>query len=221
MGYRLVCFDLDGTLIENTTYIWKTLHEKFNTDKKKRKEALDDFFAGRLSYHDWAVHDVNMWIKQGLRREDFMKALSHLKAVKKAYDTIIRLKDIGFKTAIISGSLDVALEGVFPDFMKIFDDIYINRLHFDDKGLLTGITPTPYDFSNKATALIQLAKKESITLKETVFIGDHDNDIEIAKKAGLSIAFNPKSEKLKNVSDIIIEENDLSLILEPIIRGKP
>ncbi len=40
------------------------------------------------------------------------------------------------------------------------------------------------------------------------------NDIEIAKLAGFSIAFNSKSEELNEVSDVVIEKKDLREILE-------
>ena len=40
MQYRLVCFDLDGTLVDNTIFIWQTLHEYFQTDREKGRMPL-------------------------------------------------------------------------------------------------------------------------------------------------------------------------------------
>lgn len=218
MGFRLVCFDLDGTIIENTTFIWATLHEKLGTDSKAREKAKEDFFAGKLSYHDWAVHDAQLWVDKDVSKQDILSKLSHLRLVKGARETIDELKRQGMKLAIISGSLDLALETVLHDYEKIFDDVYINRLVFDDGNRLTGIIPTEFDFAHKATALKEIARREGIPLSDTVFIGDHRNDIEAAKAAGLSIAFNCKSAELEKISDICISEHDLRKILPHLIR---
>ncbi len=40
MKYKLVCFDLDGTIVDDTVFIWQTLHEHFKTDKKKENKQL-------------------------------------------------------------------------------------------------------------------------------------------------------------------------------------
>ena len=49
-----------------------------------------------------------------------------------------------------------------------------------------------------------------------MFVGDHDNDVEIAKTAGFSIAFNSKSEKLNDAVDVVIRKKDLKEILNYI-----
>ena len=39
MKYKLACFDLDGTIIDETIYIWQTIHEHLATDEHKREDA--------------------------------------------------------------------------------------------------------------------------------------------------------------------------------------
>ncbi len=39
MKYKLVCFDLDGTIVDDTIFIWQTIHNHLKTDKKRRIEA--------------------------------------------------------------------------------------------------------------------------------------------------------------------------------------
>ena len=43
-----------------------------------------------------------------------------------------------------------------------------------------------------------------------------DNDIEVAKIAGLAIAFNPKESSLPEACDVLIQNNDLREILKYI-----
>ena len=70
----------------------------------------------------------------------------------------------------------------------------------------------------KADALKKVAKREGISLKETVHIGDHHNDIEIAKIAGLSIAFDCKDDSLRKLADVVIDKKDLRETLRYILE---
>jgi phosphoserine phosphatase len=36
MKYKLVCFDVDGTLVDNIIYSWQLFHDYFKTDQTKR-----------------------------------------------------------------------------------------------------------------------------------------------------------------------------------------
>ena len=69
----------------------------------------------------------------------------------------------------------------------------------------------------KALALKNIAKREKISLKECVFVGDYLNDMKIIKEAGLGIAFNCKHEELKKVADVVIEKKDLREVLKHIL----
>ena len=62
-----------------------------------------------------------------------------------------------------------------------------------------------------------VAKRENISLKECVFIGDHRNDIPVMKECGLSIAFDPKDDELRKIANIVIEKKELREVLKYII----
>ncbi len=69
----------------------------------------------------------------------------------------------------------------------------------------------------KAIALKKIAERENLKLSECVFIGDHNNDVKIAQEAGLAIAFNCKSDELRDTADVCIEKKDLREVLRYII----
>lgn len=211
LRYPLVCFDLDGTLVDDTVYIWKTLHETFETDPKRRKQAYDNFFSGAISYSEWFAHDLTLLTEAGAAKERILRVLDELKPMRGALETVSALKQRGHKIAIVSGSLDIVIDHLFGP--ELFDHILINRLFFDDDGRIAGGEPTPFDLKGKADGLRLLADREGVSIEQTAFIGDNENDVWIAKAAGLSVAFNCKSDALRQIcTKEIVSKNLLDLL---------
>jgi phosphoserine phosphatase len=215
LRYPLVCFDLDGTLVDDTIYIWKTLHETFDTDPLRRQQAYDDFFSGAISYREWFEHDLALLSESGATEGRIYSVLGALKPMRGAMEVLLTLKQRGHIVAIISGSLDIVVNHLFGQ--SVFDHVLINRIFFEDDGTIAGGEPTPFDLKGKAEGLLQLASLEGISPSQTVFVGDNENDIWIAEAAGLSIAFNCKSEALRNICHKEIHTKNL-LDLLPLIQ---
>ena len=211
MGYKLVCFDLDGTIIDDVEFIWYVLHRHFNVDEAQIQKWHRWFDNGKISYDEWFAQDVRWWDKAGARKEDFIDAVSKLKLMPGTKDIMIELKKQGIKIAIISGSLNIVVDYFFPE--NPFDYVFINEIYFTD-GSISDFKVTPYDFAHKAAGVRHIAKKEGFDLSECVFVGDNYNDIDAVKLAGLGISFNSKSKELDKVADIIIREKNLRLILD-------
>lgn len=215
--YKLVCFDVDGTLIDNVTFSWKIFHDYFQTDKRRREDAKRKFFNGEITYLQWAEHDIHLWIEKNAKREDFFKAIEHLKLMKGASETLKSLKRNGLKLAIISGSLNIILEKFIPNYEEFFDDVFLSRIYFDKEGNISKVDATEFDMDAKALALKKIADREGINLKECVFVGDYLNDKKIMQEAGLGIAFNCKYEELRKIADVCIDKKDLMEILRFIL----
>lgn len=212
ISFPLVCFDLDGTLVDETIYIWSTFHEHFSTNAERRAKARDDFFAGRIPYRQWFENDLELLDEAGATRGSMIELIKTLPVMPGAREVLAELRRQQRKIAVISGSVDLVVETLFAD--QQFDALLINRLHFDSSGRLTGGEPTPFDLEHKATGLRELASREGLAPSQVAFIGDNSNDISVARAAGRSIAFNCKSEDLARVADIVVEEHDLRAILE-------
>ncbi|MDJ0763774.1 MAG: HAD family phosphatase [Myxococcota bacterium] len=208
LQFPLVCFDLDGTLVDDTVFIWQTLHDQFRTDLNARKMARADYLAGRISYADWFHHDLELLDSAGATREKIADIVRTLTPMPGALNMLEDLKKRGHTLAIISGSLDIVVEMIFG--LDLFKYVYINKIHFREDGRIAGGTPTPYDFEGKAEGLKDLARQENLHLDSTVFVGDNDNDVWIAKAAGLAIAVNCKSPELKATCHCEIKGKDLT-----------
>jgi len=216
--YKLVCFDVDGTLIDNVKFSWQIFHDYFQTDKHRREDARNNFLKGNISYLEWAQHDIGMWKEKKAKKSDFLKALEPLKLMNGAMETLQELKKNGLKLAIISGSMNILLEKFIPDYDKLFDDVFLSKIHFDEEGNISRIEPTEFDMAKKAEALRQIAKRDNIKLEECVFVGDYLNDLKVIQEAGLGIAFNCKEDELKKVADVVIEKKDLKEVLKYILK---
>ncbi len=220
MSYKLVCFDLDGTIIDETVFVWQTIHEHLATDTQRRENARRRFLEKEISYEEWAQHDIMLWEEKGATKKEIMKAIELLRLMKGARETLEALRSAGLKLAIISGSLNIAVEKVLPEYEQVFSHVYLNKIHFDEHGHIDTIIPTEHDMEHKAAALLEICKKEGIRPEECVFIGDHHNDVHAARKAGLSIAFMPKDKGLEEACDVVIRKKDLRLVLPYIMRER-
>lgn len=215
--YKLVCFDVDGTLIDNVKFSWQIFHDYFQTDWHRREDAKNKFFNGQITYKEWAEHDINLWKERNAKKHHFFAAIEHLKLMEGAIETLNELKKRGLKLAIISGSLNIILEKFIPNYEDFFDDVFLSRIYFDEEGNIAKIEATEYDMDGKALALRKICEKEGISLKDCVFVGDYLNDLKIIEEAGLGIAFNCEYDELKKAANIVIDKKDLREILKYII----
>ncbi|AUI71055.1 sugar-phosphatase [Companilactobacillus alimentarius] len=69
---------------------------------------------------------------------------------------------------------------------------------------------------NKGYALERLAKHLKINLKQTLAIGDLDNDIPMLKIAGMGVAMDNSPQKIKDVSDDTTIDNNHSGVAQAI-----
>ena len=207
----LVAFDVDGTLVDDTVFIWETLHRHFDTDPDARRAAREAYMAGQITYTEWFEHDMAALIGRGANRPRMMEAIAHMRPMAGAAETLRRLREADVPVAVISGSLSIVLDKLFPD--EGFADVLISHMYFDPQGEITGWQPTRFDMAGKATGLLHLAAKRGLDVKRCAFVGDNFNDVDVVRAAGLGIAFNYKSDELAAVADVRIPGSDLRAVL--------
>jgi phosphoserine phosphatase len=215
--FDLAAFDVDGTLIHHPhdKTIWEVLNLRFTGSDDQNAERWEHYRRGTLSYADWVALDIEGWRAAGATRETILADLDGLTLVDGARETLSELKERGMRLAVISGTLDVLLDALFPD--HPFDEVYTNRIAFGEDGSIAAWTATPFDMDGKGVALRAIAMREGIPLERTAFVGDHANDVAAARLAGLSIAFNPKSAALEAAAHAVVRSRDLRDILPHIV----
>ena len=215
--FDLVAFDVDGTLVhhpEDKT-VWEVLNGKFTGSDDQNAERWRLYDAGKLSYAEWVALDIDSWRKAGATRDQIVRSFTPLSLVEGARETLETLKASGVKLAVISGTLDLLLDTLFPG--HPFDEVYTNRIVFDASGRIEHWHATPFDMDGKGVALRSIALREEIPLARCAFVGDHVNDLAAARLAGCAIAFNPKSAELEAAAHAVVRSNDLRDILRHLL----
>lgn len=211
--FDLVAFDVDGTLVhhpEDKT-VWEVLNHRFTGSDDQNAIRWEMYKSGKISYADWVALDIAAWRDAGATRESIAASLGELTLVAGARETMTALKSRGCRLAVISGTLDLLLDALFPD--HPFDEVYTNHVAFGADGTISHWHATPFDMDGKAVALRAIALREGIPLARCAFVGDNANDLAAATIAGVSIAFNPKSEELAAAASAVVRSRDLRDIL--------
>lgn len=183
---RLVCFDMDSTLIR--TEVIDELAMRAGVGDKV-KEITERAMRGEIDFSESFRERVALL--EGLD-ESVMRDIAEHLPVTEGVDRMMKvLKRTGFKTAILSGGFTY-----FGNYLKQkygFDYVYANELEIDENGKLTGRHKGEIvDGKRKAELLRFLAQAENIDIEQTIAVGDGANDLPMLATAGLGIAFHAK-----------------------------
>ena len=237
---KTVFVDLDGTLIKGIKYSWTLLYQVANVSTEKCKIKKREFENGEISYLDWVAFDYQELKAGGLTKEIAQKATKKNCSLTVNFRKAIeKLKNNGCAVGIISGGADVVLYSLIPDADELFDNnIFINRLKFNENGDLTDIEPTPYDWDDdgkvkgvqgKHEGLKRMCNKYGLTLKDAVFVGDDDNDFKAMRLAGTKILYHscdPNDTTYgtgsRSIPDGVrfVMKNDLMLVADIILENE-
>lgn len=182
---RLVCFDMDSTLIDAEVI-----------DELAKEAGVGEQVAAITEAAMQGEIDFNESFKQrvallkGLDESVLQSIAERLKLNDGAEKLIYYLNRLGYKTAILSGGFDYF--GRYLQQRLGIDYVYANQLDISD-GKVTGqVTGDVVNGERKAQLLKQLADKEGLSLEQVVAVGDGANDLPMLSIAGLGIAFRAK-----------------------------
>jgi phosphoserine phosphatase len=210
----LIGFDVDGTLIRHPQgrVIWEVLNLRFGGTDEQNRQRYQRYLNGDVTYDQWVEMDVSDWIRAGATREDVMNCVAEFELIGGAREAVDELKAMGFKLAVISGTIDIVIDTLFPE--HPFDDVYTNRVFFNSEGLLDSWRATPFDWHGKADALRQISARHGVPLSRSAFVGDGDNDVSLLGVSGFFVAFQPRSQRLAREADVVISDNTLHRLPE-------
>lgn len=212
---KIAIFDMDNTI----------LRKSFIT-------AAAEEFGFKKQLLDIVSNSDNPFIRtkliasllKGKSIGDLLELTDRIEITPHLQELVAELKTQGYITGIISDSYDCITNHLKNKFG--FDFSISNELEFS-KSIATGEVKIPsfflwgeesmckHDYC-KLNALIRVCGKYTVDLKNTVMIGDGENDICCIRKSGIGVSFCSSSTVVDAVADYVIKVPDFQLLI-PIL----
>ncbi|GAE84305.1 phosphoserine phosphatase SerB [Bacteroides reticulotermitis] len=193
---RLICFDMDSTLIE--TEVIDELAMRFGVGDQV-KAITERAMRGEIDFTESFRQRVSLL--KGLDASVMQEIAENLPITEGVDRLMYVLKKYGYKIAILSGGFTYF--GQYLQNKYGIDYVYANELEIID-GKLTGrYLGDVVDGKRKAELLRLIAQVEKVDIAQTIAVGDGANDLPMLGIAGLGIAFHAKPKVIANAKQSI------------------
>lgn len=193
---RLVCFDMDSTLITQEVIDELALEAGVG---EQVAEITERAMQGELDFQQ--SFRARVALLKGLDASVLPKIAERLTITDGAERLISTLKSLGYKTAILSGGFQY-----FAEYLQQklgIDEVHANILDVEN-GVVTGVVKGDIvDGARKALLLQQLSEKFGISTEQVIAVGDGANDLPMLSLAGLGVAFRAKPLVRENANQAI------------------
>ncbi len=193
---RLICFDMDSTLIETEVIDELAIRAGVGDEVKAITESA---MRGEIDFIESFRQRVALL--KGLDASVMQEIAENLPITEGVDRLMFVLKKYGYKIAILSGGFTYF--GQYLQQKYGIDYVYANELEIVD-GKLTGrYLGDVVDGKRKAELLRLIAQVEKVDIAQTIAVGDGANDLPMLGVAGLGIAFHAKPKVVANAKQSI------------------
>jgi phosphoserine phosphatase len=193
---RLVCFDMDSTLIQAEMIV--ELAKRAGVGEKVH-QITESAMRGEIDFKESFKQRIGLL--KGLDENIMREIAFNMPVTEGAHKLISTLRKYGYKTAILSGGFTYF--GRFLQHELGIDYVFANELEISQGKLTGNYLGDIVDGERKAELLKNLAFKEGIHLEQVIAVGDGANDLPMLNLAGLGIAFHAKSKVKENARQAI------------------
>lgn len=221
---KLAIFDIDGTIFRSSLLI-ELVHELIQRGIFSLKvenlyiKSYNNWLNRKDSYQKYVqavikAFDENIkWVryKEFLRIAQGVACFYQSRVYRYTRDLIKKLKKQNYYLLAISYSP----EEIVKEFCRKleFNKVYGGKYEISKQGRFTGKVLEKDFLKDKTKFLKQIIKKENLTLKGSLGVGDTESDIAFLKVVEKPICFNPNKELYKYAKQqgwqIVVERKDV------------
>jgi HAD superfamily phosphoserine phosphatase-like hydrolase len=199
---RLALFDMDGTLLNGRFIV-----------ELARRTGREAKLAKYLDRYDLTPEKRTQRIAavfRGIKREVFEAVARELPLTSGAVETVVGLRKLGYRVGVVTDSYHIAAETVRR---RVFADFALaNVLEFHRESATGHVTLAPTMRSgrkgrlayDKLNTLRFLTRRMGISARAVLAVGDGENDIGMLRAAGISVAFQPKTERVRRAAKHVV-----------------
>jgi phosphoserine phosphatase len=195
---RLAVLDVDGTL-KRAESPYQYLHERLGVEHLAEPNRVLAR-AGRISYAEWLRRDALLWAGQPVAH--IRELLAENPFLPGAPELLRALKRAGVVVALVSASFTLNTDPILAEFG--LDCALANELTLAD-GVLDGGAVNHVPEGGKAAFACELMERLEIPPAQTLAAGDTAGDLELFECAGVRIAVNPTSPRLRAIAQATFE----------------
>lgn len=213
--YKLILFDMDGTLLKGRT-IWVFAEQKGFTDQ------LSAILNSSRQPYEKSIEIAKLL--KGVRYQELLEIFRKIPLQEHVETIISYLSENQIKTAVVTDGYQrlandlkrrLGLDYAFGNRLSIVNQLVTGDLLFPNKALQRNNDGYIYSI-NKRSVLEFLCITLDLSNKEVIAVGDSSVDIDMLESAGIGIAFKAPID-IQNHADITTD--DLRVILKYIGGG--
>ncbi len=210
----LVCFDMDGVLIDVGSS-WVMVHRHYNVTNEAGLEA---YLNGEFDDEEFIRRDAALWLKEQPRinRKHFEEIFQEPPFMGGVQKTIETLVSEGIECAIVSGGVDVMAENVAARLG--IHHVCANGFVYGDDGHITGEGVVRTPLNDKAKPVLEFARELDVPLERILSIGNSMPDVSMFEVTGRSIAFHPEDDYTRQHATWTIEDGPLDQMLPYVLN---
>jgi phosphoserine phosphatase len=208
---RLALFDMDGTLLKG----------RFVINLAQRTNKVGDL-SELLDRDDMPADERTRRIAAlfgGIPKEVFEEVARSVPLMPGAAELVIGLRKLGYRVGVVSDSFFAATDTVRR---RLFADFSIAHLKRFRCGVATGevtLSPAMQHPTGckqhplcKLNVLLHVCEQLGLGAENVLAVGDGDPDACMLAAAGMSVAFQPKSERVRNAARHVVSGNLLEIL---------
>lgn len=212
-GLDLVLFDMDGTLVEGSS--WEMLHEAHGVTNESNWLRYQ---RGELDDVEFMRSDIAMWHVGG--REVHVDDLDRILAggartFRGAAEVVAGLKARGIATCILSGGVDLLALRVARE---LGIDMYVaNGLRLKESGHLQGDGLVFVEVRDKGRVAREILKKLGVPSERAAAVGNSAYDVPMFRACSFGVAFNPSDHFVRRAARSVVEGPDMGPVLAALV----